>query len=80
MQRQAEVDIFLTDLNGILRGKRLPLDLLEKVLKEGYKMPRSVLGVDIWGDDVAANGLVFETGDSDGICQPLPQTQWAKGE
>lgn len=74
MQRQAEVDIFLTDLNGILRGKRLPLVLLEKVLKEGYKMPRSVLGVDIWGDDVAANGLVFETGDSDGICLPLPQT------
>lgn len=37
-------------------------------------MPRSSIGVDFWGDDVVDNGLVFETGDSDGLCLPLKET------
>ena len=68
-----EFDFFITDLNGNLRGKRLPAYALEKVLKEGFKLPRSVVGLDFWGNDVMDNGLVFETGDSDGICMPTSQ-------
>jgi glutamine synthetase len=64
----------VSDLNGILRGKRLPASMLPKLREEGFKMPRSVLGTDIWGDDVEDNGLVFETGDSDGICKPVYET------
>lgn len=74
-----ELDVFLSDLNGVLRGKRIPLSSADKILKEGFKMPRSSLGVNIWGDDVPSNGLVFETGDSDGLCKavdeaPVPVT------
>lgn len=70
-QPTGELDTFLVDLNGILRGKRSPLSSAGKLLKEGLKMPRSALGVDCWGDDVVENGLVFETGDNDGICLPV---------
>lgn len=66
-----EFDLFITDLNGNLRGKRMPGSAQKKVLKEGVKLPRSVIGFDHWGDDVLENGLVFETGDSDGICMPV---------
>jgi len=66
-----EFDIFLSDLNGQLRGKRLPFARLDRVMEEGIKMPRSVVAVDFWGDDVLDTGLVFETGDSDGLCLPV---------
>lgn len=65
------LDLFIADLNGNLRGKCLAHDGLEKAMKEGLKLPRSVLGFDFWGADVLDNGLVFETGDSDGICRPV---------
>ncbi|MAC47091.1 glutamine synthetase family protein [Oceanospirillum beijerinckii] len=68
---QKEFDLFITDLNGNLRGKRMPATALGKVKEEGVKLPRSVIGFDFWGDDVLENGLVFETGDSDGVCKPV---------
>ena len=68
---QKEFDLFITDLNGNLRGKRMPANALGKVMEEGVKLPRSVIGFDFWGDDVLENGLVFETGDSDGVCMPV---------
>ncbi len=71
MASDREFDLFITDLNGNLRGKRMPANSLAKVMAEGVKLPRSVLGFDFWGDDVIENGLVFETGDSDGICMPV---------
>lgn len=66
-----DFDLFIVDLNGNLRGKRLLGSSLEKTMEEGIKLPRSVVGLDFWGDDVADNGLVFETGDNDGICMPI---------
>ena len=69
--RKTEFDFFITDLNGNLRGKRIPASAMKKVMKEGVKLPRSVVGFDFWGADVLDNGLVFETGDSDGICLPV---------
>ncbi len=79
---QKEFDLFITDLNGNLRGKRMPANSIGKVMEEGVKLPRSVIGFDFWGDDVLENGLVFETGDSDGICMPVHDdpisVPWAK--
>lgn len=69
-----EFDFFITDLNGNLRGKRMPAAAMEKVIKEGVKLPRSVIGFDFWGADVLDNGLVFESGDSDGVCLPVSDT------
>jgi glutamine synthetase len=57
------------DLNGVLRGKRVPVAEARK-LGGGLRMPLSVTGVDIWGADVADNPLVFAEGDADGICEP----------
>ena len=80
----AELDTFIADLNGQLRGKRIPGTQSEKILKEGFKMPRSAIGVDTWGDDVIDNGLVFETGDNDGICLPITDqtvpVPWLEGD
>jgi glutamine synthetase len=59
----------ICDLNGTLRGKRFPVDQAGKVLDGAIRMPLSLAGVDIWGEDVEDSDLVFETGDADGICQ-----------
>lgn len=60
----------ICDLNGILRGKRMPRSKLKQVRKEGIRMPMSSIGVDIWGVDVAGTRLTLENGDLDGICLP----------
>ena len=58
------------DLNGILRGKRVPVAQTRKVLEGEMRMPYSIVGLDIWGEDVAGNPLVFQQGDIDGKCEP----------
>ncbi len=58
------------DLNGTLRGKRVPADQIDKVLTGNLRMPLSACGVDVWGEDIENSELVFETGDADGICEP----------
>jgi glutamine synthetase len=65
-----DIELLACDLNGILRGKRVPLDGHDKIHREGMKFPRSILALDIWGEDVLANGIVWEQGDGDGICLP----------
>ncbi len=65
------------DLNGIARGKRIPAAQAAKVLQGDMRMPVSIAGIDIWGEDIVGGRLVFETGDADGICEwtgrgPLP--------
>lgn len=66
----ASVQAGFFDLNGQLRGKRMPVANLAKVLDGGVRMPLSLAGIDIWGCDPDDSELVFQTGDSDGICQP----------
>ncbi len=73
------VQAALFDLNGVMRGKRLPVRDIGKVLKGGVRMPLSTVGVDIWGEDIEGSELVFQSGDADGICEytgrePLPVT------
>jgi glutamine synthetase len=58
------------DLNGILRGKRVPVAQAKKVLEGQMRMPYSITCLDIWGEDVAGNPLVFKQGDVDGRCEP----------
>lgn len=68
------------DLNGTMRGKRLPVEQAAKILGGGLRMPLSILNVDVWGEDIERNELVFETGDSDGICdftgRPIVLINW----
>ncbi|MEM7169701.1 MAG: glutamine synthetase family protein [Pseudomonadota bacterium] len=65
------LEAFLIDVNGSLRGKWVPLESADKVLKGEFRMPRSSYAVDVWGNDVMAVGLALEAGDSDGICFPV---------
>ena len=58
------------DLNGQMRGKRVPASYAEKLSKGAVRMPLSVLNVDIFGADIDGSPLVFETGDADGILRP----------
>ncbi len=58
------------DLNGVLRGKRIPLEDATKALAGGIRMPLSIVDVDIWGEDCVGSELVFLSGDGDGICEP----------
>ncbi|SMX43268.1 glutamine synthetase family protein [Maliponia aquimaris] len=58
------------DVNGVARGKRMPIPSAIKVLKDGTRFPFSALNVDIWGEDIADSPLVFESGDRDAILYP----------
>jgi len=71
VQSHPEVDSlrgFIFDINGVMRGKRLPKDQLAKLCNGGMRLPLSTANVDIWGRDIEGSKWVFETGDSDGKC------------
>ncbi|NRA89005.1 MAG: glutamine synthetase, partial [Rhizobiales bacterium] len=66
-----KVDNYLAaicDLNGILRGKRVPLSQASKIFKGGVRMPLSICYLDIWGEEIANSTFITDSGDSDGIC------------
>jgi glutamine synthetase len=60
----------ICDLNGVWRGKRIPVAHAERILEGKLRMPLSVTCPDIWGADVADNPIVFADGDADGVCVP----------
>lgn len=64
------VRIVVADLNGLVRGKRMPTRSAEKVVDDGSRMPLSALNVDILGHDIDDSPLVFATGDADGVLRP----------
>jgi len=66
------VDAFLHDLNGNLRGKRLPVAEAAKLWKSGLEMPRCMLFLDPTGDDLNPGGRSGDLGDPDGTAQPIP--------
>jgi len=57
------------DLNGLMRGKLVPVGQAKKVLTGGMRMPLSATSVDIWGNDIADSALVYASGDGDGILE-----------
>lgn len=62
------IQAVVCDLNGIMRGKRVPVGQAAKVLGGGIRMPLSIMGVDVWGEDIVGSEQVFADGDTDGIC------------
>jgi glutamine synthetase len=59
-----------TDLNGQMRGKRVPGSYAPKLADGVVRMPFSALNVDIFGYDIDDSPLVFESGDADGLLLP----------
>lgn len=60
------VEALITDCNGIARGKWLPVQKLATIENQGLKLPKSALGLDVWGRDIPA--LAHANGDIDGYC------------
>jgi hypothetical protein len=67
-------EVYISDLNGVARGKLVPADMLEKMAGGGMKLPVSTLGLDIFGNDVAESGNALEIGDPDGNLIPIDAT------
>ena len=68
------LESFIVDVNGQLRGKWVPVSSAEKVMKGQLRFPASSFSIDIWGNEVPASGMGAATGDSDGVCTPIPET------
>lgn len=68
------------DLNGILRGKRMPVSQARKALEGGLRMALSLSAMDVWGNDIQDNPIVYQTGDADGLTawtgRPILPVSW----
>jgi glutamine synthetase len=68
------VQVLLTDPSGVTRGKTLRRHELAALYRDGRNVAGSILGLDVTGEDVEATGLVWEAGDADRLCLPVPGT------
>lgn len=69
-----QIDCLIPDACGVLRGKKLPVDGLEKLYRAGVAFPGSLYATDITGATVEETGLGFEDGDADRDCFPIAGT------
>ena len=68
------VQIMITDPSGVLRGKSVRREELQRIYESGRQVAGSILGLDITGEDVDATGLVWDTGDADMTARPVSGT------
>jgi glutamine synthetase len=64
------IRVAAADVNGRLRGKRIPGATAGKIDKGGLRMPLAALFVDITGADVLDAPIVLASGDADGVLRP----------
>ncbi|WP_439816806.1 helix-turn-helix domain-containing protein [Zavarzinia sp. CC-PAN008] len=67
----AWVDLMISDLNGIARGKRIPAQGYAAIRRSGIRMVGSIYALDVEGHNVEGAGLAMSTGDSDQVLMPL---------
>ena len=72
------IDLIFTDINGIPRGKRIPIDAAEK-LANGIYLPASTITLNIHGSVVEEAGFGRISGEPDYLCMPITQTTRANG-
>lgn len=58
------------DVNGVMRGKALPVAEIAKIENGQVRMALSTPTVDIWGDEIDGCSQVAETGDCDAVLRP----------
>jgi len=66
------VDVFVADVNGLLRGKRVPAAAWPRLATAGVAFSRSALILDARGAALGPLGLGTENGDPDGTAFPVP--------
>src|SRR5699024_3590262 len=70
----SSIDLLISDLNGIVRGKRIPRDNLLKAWRDGINLPASLFALDTLGNTVEETGLGLVSGDGDRVCRAIPGT------
>ena len=68
------MQIVITDPSGVLRGKAVRREELERIFDSGRQVAGSILGLDITGKDVDDTGLVWDTGDADMTARPIARS------
>jgi glutamine synthetase len=68
------VQLVITDLNGVARGKNIAREELAALFGPGRNVAGSILGLDVTGEDVEDTGLVWAVGDADQTCRPVAGT------
>jgi glutamine synthetase len=68
------IDVFMFDMHGVPRGKRVRRSDLIGVAKKGLMMPASVFIMDPLGNCMEETGRLWETGDPDHQCYLLRGT------
>lgn len=64
------IDIYLYDLNGHLRGKRIDVKCLTQLVKACY-LPISIYAMSLNGNVIEETGLGKFIGEPDHLCQPI---------
>ena len=76
------LDAILCDLSCVIRGKRYPVDMAEKVFSGGMMLPGSSFLLAVTGDSHDPEGLGFSDGDPDEVGIPIAGTlapaPWAR--
>ena len=78
----ARIEVLISDMNGRLRGKQIPISAEKKVWSDAVRLPTSTQSLDIWGyDNDEITGLSMTIGDPDGTCvadqRTLADMPWA---
>jgi len=68
------IDIVLSDLHGVGRGKIIRRHELESLFTSGRGMPASLFAQDVSGHDVDAAIAMMQDGGGDSRCWPVPHT------
>jgi glutamine synthetase len=66
------LEVLLADINGVIRGKRLPLDETATLFGRGINLSASAHLLDMRGRNVEGPGLGTDDGDPDFLCLPVP--------
>jgi glutamine synthetase len=74
------VDAVFIDLNGALRGKRLPVADARKLYTIGMQMPGDIFMLDARGEMTNPLGLGSDDGDPDSTSYPIPGTLVTVGQ
>ncbi len=74
------VDLLIADMNGVVRGKRIERNSLNKVFEKGINLPASLFALDITGSTVESTGLGLDIGDAAGSVTRSPApSPWNPG-
>lgn len=68
------VEMVWPDMNGVMRGKWLPIAEIAKLGPRGQRLPISTYALDIFSQDTNAEGMAQLVGDPDGVASPLVHT------